>query len=147
MIARRECFELVGGFDSGVDPHDDWDMWLRLAIAGFKFRALDEHLADWRVHTGNTSRDKHMMLRTRLAVIEKLGQGGLLPERWRKHMRRMRAEYRITLAHSHYKDMRYEKFREEIRNAVGINWRSALNAKIFRRWCRSLVLERMQTRT
>jgi GT2 family glycosyltransferase len=145
VLAKKECFDKVGGFDSGVDPHDDWDMWLRLAIAGFRFKALDEHLADWRVHSGNTSRDKRMMLRTRLAVIEKLGNDGLLPERWRGHMSRMHAEYRITLAHSHYKERQYEKFREEIRSAFGIRWQSAIDAKIFRRWCRSFVLERVRS--
>jgi glycosyltransferase involved in cell wall biosynthesis len=145
VLARKDCFDKVGGFDSNVDPHDDWDMWLRLAIAGFKFKALDEHLADWRVHPGNTSRDKHRMLRTRLAVIEKLGKEGLLPEKWRGHMNRMHAEYRITLAHSHYKERRYEKFREEIRTAYGIDWRSTMNAKILRRWCRSFVFERTRS--
>ena len=143
VLARRSCFDTVGGFDPSVDPHDDWDMWLRLALAGFKFRALEEPLADWRVHPGNTSGDKDLMLHTRIAVIDKLARSGRLPERLGPALTRARAECHVTLAHHHYNGKRYREFRDEIRTAAAADWRAAAGFKIFRRWCGSVVLERV----
>ncbi len=141
VLCKRSCFDATGGFDSTVDPHDDWDMWLRLALAGFKFKALDEPLADWRIHSGNTSRDRARMLRTRIAVVDKLEASGLLPGRLRPVLERTRAECHVTLAHHLYKERRYRGFRDEIRRAARIDWRAPLTPKIVRRWCRSLLLE------
>jgi glycosyltransferase involved in cell wall biosynthesis len=135
VLARKACFEKTGGFDSSVDPHDDWDMWLRLALAGFKFVGIEEQLADWRIHPGNTSGDKSRMLRTRVAVVNKLGSESTFPECLRQSLRRARAECHVTLAHSLYKEKRYSDFRRELRNAVGVDPRTLGNFKIIRRWC------------
>lgn len=140
VLARRSCFEVAGGFDSSVDPHDDWDMWLRLALAGFKFVGIEEPLADWRIHPGNTSRDKDRMLRTRVAVVDKLERDEKFPERLRAALRRARAECHVTLAHSLYKDKRYGGYRDQIRAAARIDWKAAADFKIIRRWCQSLLL-------
>jgi glycosyltransferase involved in cell wall biosynthesis len=144
VLVRRKCFEEVGGFDPAVDPHDDWDMWLRLAIAGFKFKAIDEALAEWRAHSANTSRDLDRMLRTRRAVIEKLADGELLSRPLRRQLDHMRAACLITQAHHFYKNQQYDRFREEVRGAFKMYWPSVLQPKIIRRWCRSVVLERVR---
>jgi glycosyltransferase involved in cell wall biosynthesis len=142
VLARKSCFEKTGGFDSTVDPHDDWDMWLRLAMAGFQFVNIEEPLADWRIHPGNTSGDKSRMLRTRIAVVDKLERGGALPDHLHRALVRARAECHVTLAHSLYKEKRYDGFREEIRAAAGVDWKAAAKFKILRRWLRSVILGR-----
>jgi len=146
VLARRACFQKTGGFDPSVDPHDDWDMWLRLAIAGFKFAGIEEPLAQWRVHPGNTSRDEERMLRTRVAVLDKLGANGELPERLRPALRKARAECHATVAHRCYKRGLHESFRREILEAARIDWRVAVRLKVLRRWVRGLVLERVGNR-
>ncbi len=141
VLAKRSCFDEVGGFDPSVEPHDDWDMWLRLAIAGFVFRTVEEPLADWRVHPGNTSRDKDLMLKTKMKVIEKLKAEALLPRRLKPALIRAQAECHVTLAHHHFRSGRYRSFREEITEAAAIDWRAAIKLKILRRWIRSALLE------
>jgi glycosyltransferase involved in cell wall biosynthesis len=143
VLVKRSCFKTTGGFDPAVDPHDDWDMWLRLALAGFKFAGIEEPLADWRIHPGNTSRDSDRMLFTRLGVLNKLEKNGLLPERLGPALRLARAKCHATLAHHHYRAGLHAAYRREIKTAASIDWRAVAKIKMLRRWCRGVILERM----
>lgn len=64
VLARTEALRSVGGFhrieEGPVDPDgnragEDWDLWLRLSAAGFKFHHVDEATWVWRHHARNTS--------------------------------------------------------------------------------------------
>lgn len=57
-LVRREVFEDVGTFDPAMPPVEDWDFWLRCALAGkrFEFRDFDDALALVRAHEASTSR-------------------------------------------------------------------------------------------
>ncbi len=144
ILIRSACFDKVGGFDSTVDPHDDWDMWLRLAIAGCRFEAIDEELADWRIHPGNTSRNQRRMLLTNMSVIEKLERGGLIPDSHRKYVDRRFIETKTLLAHNSYSHAQYGRFRSEIREVAGFGLSNILKLKIMRRWVKSLIYERIR---
>jgi glycosyltransferase involved in cell wall biosynthesis len=53
-LARRECFETLGGFDSSYFGSGDWQMWFRIAekyLVGF----VDAPLTMYRVHGANAS--------------------------------------------------------------------------------------------
>ncbi|HWD39152.1 MAG TPA: glycosyltransferase [Fimbriimonas sp.] len=53
-LARRECFERLGGFNASYFGSGDWEMWFRIAEAywvGF----VDEPLTMYRVHGENAS--------------------------------------------------------------------------------------------
>jgi glycosyltransferase involved in cell wall biosynthesis len=57
-LVRREVFDDVGPFDPVLPPVEDWDYWLRCALAGkrFEFRGFDGTLALVRAHPASTSR-------------------------------------------------------------------------------------------
>lgn len=64
VLARTEALRSVGGFQRiGEGPTDadgnrageDWDLWLRLSAAGFKFHHVPETTWVWRHHPHNTS--------------------------------------------------------------------------------------------
>ncbi len=50
-MVRRDTFLNVGGFDEAKDliGWEDWDLWIRIAQAGWRFHYLDEVLFDYRV--------------------------------------------------------------------------------------------------
>jgi glycosyltransferase involved in cell wall biosynthesis len=49
-IVRKSAFENAGGYDDmKIMGLEDWDLWLRIAFAGFKFYYLDEIMFDYRV--------------------------------------------------------------------------------------------------
>lgn len=44
VLVRREAFDRVGGFREDLAAGEDWEMWLRIAVA-YEFDCVPEHLA------------------------------------------------------------------------------------------------------
>ena len=63
-LVRRAVVDRVGWFDETLRSLEDWDYWIRCALAGTTFRFLDEAgaLALVRVHARSMSQDRVMML-------------------------------------------------------------------------------------
>jgi glycosyltransferase involved in cell wall biosynthesis len=57
-LVRRAVVDEVGPFDPVMPPVEDWDYWIRCALAGkrFEFRDFDGALALVRAHAASTSR-------------------------------------------------------------------------------------------
>jgi len=64
VLLRTEAFNAVGGFvqvgDGPTDPHgnragEDWELWLALNEAGYKFAHTPDITWVWRHHSKNTS--------------------------------------------------------------------------------------------
>ena len=55
---RRATFEAAGGHYEALRSSDDWEFWMRLALAGSRFGAVDEPLYRYRLHEQGTSADQ-----------------------------------------------------------------------------------------
>jgi teichuronic acid biosynthesis glycosyltransferase TuaG len=62
-VFRREVFERLGGLDEGQWTSEDYDFWIRAAMAGFVFRVSTTPLALYRRHDGSLSADSARMVR------------------------------------------------------------------------------------
>ena len=75
LLARRVCFDRVGGYDEALIANEDWDMWLRVARY-WRFAFVDRVLARIRWHDGNltapTSPQFAAVLAARAAPLDKL---------------------------------------------------------------------------
>lgn len=73
-LVRRELVEAVGAFDVNATPAEDWDYWLRCALAGarFRFADLDGSLALVRIHPMSSSQNRIRMQRAMLVIRKKL---------------------------------------------------------------------------
>ena len=71
VIVRRECYDRVGCYDERLVRAQDYDMWIRLARAGFKAGVIRQPLVRVRKHEGQRGseedrfetsilRDKHL---------------------------------------------------------------------------------------
>jgi glycosyltransferase involved in cell wall biosynthesis len=59
VLARREAVEAVGGFDpTNRLGTEDFQLWLRLAARGYRFRFLNQVLASYRWHGDNMSSNR-----------------------------------------------------------------------------------------
>ncbi|GEM_PF-3543104 len=52
MLFRKVALDSVGAFDSTIRICEDWDLYLRMARRGCRFRHLDRVLSFHRVHSG-----------------------------------------------------------------------------------------------
>ncbi|MFL6334930.1 MAG: glycosyltransferase family 2 protein [Pyrinomonadaceae bacterium] len=69
-LVRRRVVEAAGEFDAGLTPVEDWDYWMRCAVAGFNFRYEDAEgvRALVRAHELSASLDGRLMLRATLKM-------------------------------------------------------------------------------
>lgn len=71
-IFRYRVYETIGGFDEGLRTNEDYDFWLRAAIAGFVFHRNDEPLGHYRRRDDSLSASELRMVRGILVVYQKL---------------------------------------------------------------------------
>jgi glycosyltransferase involved in cell wall biosynthesis len=73
-LVRREAIDDVGPFDAVLPPVEDWDYWIRCALAGkrFEFRDFDGTLSLVRAHDLSTSRQHEAVLAAWRALRAKI---------------------------------------------------------------------------
>lgn len=93
-VVRKSALSAVGGFSEEAEfvTAEDYELWLKLAKAGFRFAFIGEILGEYRLHGGNQSKAVLRNMQAELAVLEKhfaeLESPGLME---RLYMRRRRA--------------------------------------------------------
>lgn len=71
-IFRRRVYETIGGFDEAFRTNEDYDFWLRAAVAGFRFRRNDKPLCRYRRRDDSLSAVDVRMLAGILRVYAKV---------------------------------------------------------------------------
>ena len=73
-LVRHSVFDSLGRFDDALQSHEDWDFWLRCALAGcqFAFVSDDGSRALVREHGPSMSRVRETMLTTSIRIRERL---------------------------------------------------------------------------
>jgi glycosyltransferase involved in cell wall biosynthesis len=57
-VVRKSVFEKVGMYDVNMKwGWEDWDLWLRIAFAGYKFHYIDDIVFDYRVRSASMSKE------------------------------------------------------------------------------------------
>ena len=79
-LLRRRVIESVGSFDESLRSHEDWEFWMRCALAGcnFDFISAANGRALVREHAVSMSRTRDTMLTSGIAVRER-ARGRLPP--------------------------------------------------------------------
>jgi glycosyltransferase involved in cell wall biosynthesis len=68
VMIRRELFESLGGFYTGLNGTEDWDLWIRVAER-HQIGFIAEPLVRYRFHEASISRNYERMSRERTEVI------------------------------------------------------------------------------
>lgn len=61
-VFRRSVFERIGGFDISLPTNEDYEFWLRAAVAGFQFVQTPQPLVRYRRRAHSLSSDELRML-------------------------------------------------------------------------------------
>ena len=77
VVLRRAALEAVGGFRSPVRLAEDWDLWLRLAAAGYGFVSEPRAVVRYRRHPGGLTADVGALARCQLELHR--AHGALVP--------------------------------------------------------------------
>ena len=72
-LIHRAVFDKAGRFDPRVQPHDDWDIYLRIVLASIPLYCYRERpLSVWRSHASNESNKGTKMMHSKCLVEKKL---------------------------------------------------------------------------
>jgi glycosyltransferase involved in cell wall biosynthesis len=71
FVVRREALQRVGVFDVSLRSCEDWDLWLRLAAAGARFRFAGQMRSAYRVVPGSMSKHVEPMWRNGRRVLRR----------------------------------------------------------------------------
>lgn len=63
VVLRRVALEAAGGFAAGLRVAEDWELWLRLAARGARFRCVPEAVVRYRRHPGGLTADVEALAR------------------------------------------------------------------------------------
>lgn len=100
LLIKRRCFEEAGGFDHAVEPCEDFDFYLRLALR-HELAHVASPVLRYRVHGGNTPaaglyRGMLRVARKHLSLLDASG------ELSRSFRRRSRAAWSLRMADAYY---------------------------------------------
>ena len=70
-VFRRRVMDVIGNFDEALRTNEDYDFWIRAALAGFRFARNDMPLGYYRQRDDSLSADAMRMLRGILRVYAK----------------------------------------------------------------------------
>ncbi len=73
-LVRRACYDQAGYFDEGL-MGSEWDMWLRMAEAGWKFGYVAKALAAYRTHEDSLTAEAtraYLLEKIRFQIVEKV---------------------------------------------------------------------------
>lgn len=83
-VIKRNVFDETGLFDENLLSHEEWDMWLRMAIAGLQFKYIPEALVKIRKHPSGITTNRLRMFQGALSVLEKYKN--VVPSKYRDNV-------------------------------------------------------------
>jgi len=121
VLLRRDWQAAVGYFDENLRSYEDWDLWLRLALAGCQMGTIEEPVSGYRFHSAQMTRDGGQMTTATFAVLDKLYANGALPADWTAVRERAYAQAHLRAAAQCYVARRFEQGQEHLRQAARLN--------------------------
>lgn len=74
VVVRKSVVDEMGGFDPALTALEDWDLWLRIAAGGHRFRPMPEAIAIYRRYEGSMSRDVQRMTENARRVLARFSE-------------------------------------------------------------------------
>ena len=121
VMVRREWQERVGFFDETLRSYEDWDMWLRLALAGCRMGWVDKPVSLYRFHSNQMTGNGQQMTTATFAVLEKLFARTDLPPRWQAMRDRAYSHAHLRGAAQAYQAEDFAGAAEHLDSAVRLN--------------------------
>jgi len=135
VMVTRDSIERVGLFDTEFSTCGDYELWLRMAGLGMRFRYLPEPLTWYRQHSHNTCKNTALMHSDRIRALEKTFASESLPPRLKRCNKQALANAYRFGAHTFYSARDFTAFQTAFRTAWKMN-RLFFDWKLFTRWIR-----------
>ncbi len=100
FLLRRDALNQIGGWDESLRTAEDDELWLRMVVAGWRWRFVPEPLAVWRQWSNQTASHAHANedLVICHALIDRLQQALANQGRWNDYYQRLADQQRFGIA-------------------------------------------------
>jgi glycosyltransferase involved in cell wall biosynthesis len=122
VLAEKDLFQAVGGFDRQLSQCADWEMWVRIA-AKTEFVYLDEPSIIYRQHDLNMSKNASLMESDSLLVMEKGFAIPDLSESLQARKNKALARTYMVLAGIYFQAKMYGDFARCAYRSVGLDFK------------------------
>lgn len=120
VMVRRSWLRAVGSFDATLRRLEDWDLWLRLALAGCPMTWTPAIVCAYRFHGANMTRQVAEQKQATLAVLDKLFSRKDLPAAVAAQRDQAFAEAWVRGACREYGAGQVEAGKESLRQALAL---------------------------
>ncbi len=120
VLLRREWQERAGFFDETLRSYEDWDMWLRLALAGCRMSYAPEPVSLYRFHSAQMTRDGRQMTAATFAVLDKLFNKFEMPDEWQALRDKAYSRAHLRGAAQAYRAGAYAEGRKHLAQAAAL---------------------------
>lgn len=95
IVGRSEMFRDIGGFSERPEfvTAEDYDLWLRLAKAGYRFAITTEVLGDYRIHYSSASASVERNFNAEKSVVDFHFHNDLIDSVAKRRVRHARSHY------------------------------------------------------
>jgi glycosyltransferase involved in cell wall biosynthesis len=122
VLLKRSWQEQAGFFDETLRSYEDWDMWLRLALAGCPMGWVAQPVSCYRFHSNQMTRDGRQMTTATFMVLDKLfKQGQPLPADWLALQDKAYSSAYIRAAAQSYRVPDYDEANGYLAQAIALN--------------------------
>jgi glycosyltransferase involved in cell wall biosynthesis len=121
VLLRREWLNRAGLFDEQLRACEDWDLWLRLLLAGCQISRIDHDVVAYRVHPGQMTRQSERMRTAILSMLNKTFAQPELPEFLRAYKNRAYASGLIHAAMYAYLSGECDKGQRDLAEAIRLD--------------------------
>jgi len=110
VVLTREAVDKVGFFDEEFSAAENWDLWIRVCRE-YDARLVNEALVQYRIHPGNMSKDRMLMLSAKESIIMKHCSGVPSSEKMAENYRLAKADLAYFKGVYYFSNGEYAKSR------------------------------------
>lgn len=115
----RYVYDTLKGLDESLNYVMDYDFWVRMLLAGFRFYHVPKVLSNYRLHpSAKTVADNLPMVKEVRTILEKIYQSGTTPANVLKWRNRAYSTYYRSIGDAYYKGDQMRKARREYLKAI-----------------------------
>ncbi len=136
---RRAAIDRVGGVDVGYRYAMDYDLWLRLGLAGVRWRAVDETWAQFRIHGESKSGVEAVRFLPEVErAMEQALASPLLPSALAEKKNTLRSRHHAAIGRAALSNLELELARAQLLRAV-VDDPLHVDAALLSSLCKSLL--------
>ncbi|GAH44343.1 unnamed protein product, partial [marine sediment metagenome] len=109
IMVKKELIDSIGGFDTNLTAHEDWDLGLRLSYSGCEMTWCREVLVEALIHDNNAHLDPAKSIPSQKLVLEKFYSQSELTDQAKELKNLSYSKMYLRNAFTNYKDSNYSE--------------------------------------